>query len=160
MTDSVLSKDSLVGTWKFVEIKLVDKAQKITYPYGQNPSGYIIYTQEGYMAASVAMNSRLKLGLPVEEIRALGYGAKPKLINIFKYIKAIVRYVQAGNNYAAYIGKYEIRDNQVIHHMEVNIVPDLVDTDVAYHVEISEDKLLLTSPFGEYCLCPTLQRVA
>lgn len=160
MTDNIISKEDLVGIWKFIEIKLVDKDQNISYPYGKNPVGYIIYTQEGYMAGSVAMSGRLKLGLPLEEIRGLGYGVKPKLINILKYIKATIRYVQAGNNYAAYIGKYEISDNHVIHHIEVNIVPELVDTDVAYHVEILEDKLLLTSAFGEYCLSPTLQRVA
>ncbi len=160
MTHSIVSKDTLVGIWKFVEVKYVDPEQNISYPYGKNPVGYIIYTQEGYMAASVMMSNRLKLGLPVEEIRAMGYGEKPKLIkNLFGYIRAIFRYVQAGNKYAAYMGKYEIRDNEVIHHIEVTIIPDAVGTEVGQTVEIAEDKLVLTRP-GTNTLYATLQRVS
>ena len=165
MTDTIVSKDALVGTWKILELKIVDEEQKTSYPYGKNPVGYNIYTQGEYMSSSIMMSNRLKLGLPVEEMRALGYGAKPKLVNTLKYIKAMLRYVQAGNNYAAYTGKYEVRDNKVIHHLEVNIVPDLVGIDSEFSINLSEDKLVLTSTlttseWGEYHLYVTLQRVS
>ncbi|NEQ41291.1 MAG: lipocalin-like domain-containing protein [Okeania sp. SIO3I5] len=160
MTHSIVSKDDLVGIWKFIEVKYVDKQQNTIDSYGKNPVGYLIYTQEGYVAISIMMRDRLKLGLPVEEIQALGYGAKPKLIqNLFGYIRAIFRYVQAGNNYAAYIGKYEIIDNKVIHHIEVNIVPDAVGTVLEQTIEISGDKLVLTRS-GVNIISATLQRVS
>ncbi|MBP0013903.1 MAG: lipocalin-like domain-containing protein [Roseofilum sp. SBFL] len=157
MTDSMVLKDALIGTWKFVEVKLVDKEQKISYPYGKNPIGYLMYTQEGYMAASLAKSDRLKLGLPVAEIFNLGYGAKINwTTGVFKYIKAFFRYFQAGQNYAAYIGKYEIIDNQVIHHLEVHIIPDVIGADIKQTVEISENTFVLTRESG---IRATLKRV-
>ena len=39
--NNIVSKDALVGIWKVVELKSIDKEQKISYPYGQNPGGQI-----------------------------------------------------------------------------------------------------------------------
>ncbi|WP_424102388.1 lipocalin-like domain-containing protein [Moorena producens] len=121
MTHSIVSKDAFVGTWKLIELKSVDKEQKISYPYGKNPVGHIIYTKEGYMSASIMMSNRLNLGLSMEEIQNGRNVSKLQLItNILKYIKATFRYFMAARNYVSYSGKYEIRDNKVIHHVEVS----------------------------------------
>lgn len=149
MTDSIVSKDAFVGTWKLVEVKSVDKEQKVSYPYGENPVGYTIYTQEGYMSSSIIMSNRLSLGLPIQEIFRMGYGGKPKITNLFNYLKATVRYIQAGNKYASYFCKYEIRDNKLIYHIEVSLVPDFIGTDIEMAFEISEDTLVITRLYGE-----------
>ena len=94
----------------------------------------------------------------------MAYGGKPNLIaNIFKYITATVRYVQAGNKYAAFIGKYELRgDNKIIHHVEVHIIPDWMGVDMERTIEISEDILALTTSYAgaENSICTTWQRVS
>jgi len=161
MTHSIVSKDALVGTWKLIEATEVDTEQKISYPYGKNPVGYIIFTQEGYISLSVMIGNRLKLGLSLEEIQSRGKVATLKLItNIFKYIKAIVRYFQAGNKYAAYISKYEIRDNKVIESIEVSIIPDLIGLVLERTFEISEDKLVITTSYTKKTISATWQRVS
>lgn len=149
MTNSIVSKDALVGTWKLVEVKSVDKEQKNIYPYGKNPVGYTIYTQDGYISSSIIMSNRLSLGLPIQEIFRMAYGGKPKITNLFNYLKATLRYVQAGNKYASYICKYEIRDNKLIYHIEVSLVPDFIGTDLEMAFEISEDQLVITRLYGE-----------
>ncbi|RQH04074.1 lipocalin-like domain-containing protein [Okeania hirsuta] len=152
MTDkNIVSKDDLVGIWKLIEVKSVDNKQKIVYPYGRNPVGYTIYTQEGYISCSVMMSNRLNLGLPIQEMFIMAYsdGGQLKLANIFKYIKSAIRYIQAGNKYGSYISKYEIRDDKLIYHIEVSIIPDLIGTELENTVEISEDILVLTRLYGE-----------
>ena len=160
--NNIVSKDALVGIWKVVELKSIDKEQKISYPYGQNPVGYIIFTQEGYMSASLMMSNRLNLGLSVEELMGMAYGgAKPKLItNLFKYIKAVVRYLQAGSKFASQFSKYEIKDNKVILHVEVSIVPDLIGKETERTFEFSEDLLVLEASSGENIISSTWQRVS
>jgi len=161
MTHNIVSKDALVGTWKVIEAKEVDKEQKISYPYGKNPVGYIIFTQDGYMSVSIMMSNRLKLGLSLEEIQSRGKVATLKLItNIFKYVTSIVRYFQAGNKYAAYISKYEIRDNKLVYNIEVSIIPDLIGVSLERAFEISEDKLVLTTSYSGNNLYTTWQRVS
>ena len=149
MTDTIISKDAFVGTWKLVEVKSVDNQQKVSYPYGQHPVGYTIYTQDGYISCSIIMRNRLGLGLPIQEIFNMAYGGKAKITNLFKYLRATVRYIQAGNKYASYICKYEIRNNKLIYHIEVSLVPDFVGTDIEMAFEISEDTLVITRLYGE-----------
>ncbi|MCL2939717.1 MAG: lipocalin-like domain-containing protein [Trichodesmium sp. MAG_R02] len=159
MTDSTVVKDAIVGTWKLVEMKCVDEEGNISYPYGQDPVSYIIYTEEGHMSFSIMMSNRLKMGLLVQEIMDMGYGRKPT-INIFKYLKAGVRYLQAVQKYVGYMGKYEIKDNKVIHHIEITVVPDLIGIDVERTLEISGDTLVLTGTYPQYRIDTTCKRVS
>ncbi len=161
MTHSIVSKDAFVGTWKLVEMKSVDKEQKISYPYGKNPVGQIIYTQEGYMSASIMRSNRLNLGLSMEEIQNGRKVSKLELItNILKYIKAPFIYSQAAMNYISYSGKYEIRDNKVIHDVEVSLIPDMIGINLERNFELSEDILVLSKLFAGNTFYLTWQRVS
>ncbi|NEO76844.1 lipocalin-like domain-containing protein [Moorena sp. SIO4G3] len=160
MTPSIVSQDAFVGTWKLVELKSVDKEQKISYPYGKNPVGHIIYTKEGYMSASIMMSNRLNLGLSMEEIQNGRNVSKLQLITKLKYIKATFRYFMAARNYISYSGKYEIRDNKVIHHVEVSLIPDWTGIELERTFEFSEDILVLTASSAKNTIYVTWQRVS
>ncbi|WP_193199862.1 lipocalin-like domain-containing protein [Nostoc sp. MG11] len=161
MIQSVVSENDLVGTWKLIDFKSID-SEKIDYPFGKSPVGYIIYTQDGYMCASIMTSDRLNLEMSIAEMQEFrNVALKPQLIvDILKYIKAILRYFQAARNYISYSGKYEIIDNRVIHHVEVSLVPDWTGTDLERTVEFSGDKLVLISPLaGNVSFHLTWQRV-
>ncbi len=147
MSDNLISKDNLVGAWKLADFYTVDANQKVAYPFGQNPTGHLVYAEDGYMSVSIMMTNRPKLGLSVEEMQDLKNAKLGlKLItNIGKYIKASLRYFSAGRNYLSYSGKYEIRDSTVIHHVEVSLVPDWVGLDFERNLEFSEQQLILTN---------------
>ncbi len=107
-------------------------------------------------------SDRLNLEMSIAEMQKFrNVALKPLLIgDIFKYIKAIVRYFQAARNYISYSGKYEIIDNKVIHHVEVSLVPDWTHTDLERTFEFSGDKLILISPcVGNASFHLTWQRV-
>ncbi|MDB9517404.1 lipocalin-like domain-containing protein [Roseofilum reptotaenium CS-1145] len=164
MTNSIVSKDALVGMWKLIEMKSIDKEETIIYPFGKDPVSYIIYTKEGYVSFSIMMSNRLNLGLSIQNLMDLGYGIKSKTsilqVSIFKYIKAIIRYFQSVQKFVSYTGKYEVKDNKVIHNIEIHVVPDLIGADLERIVEISGDTLFLSSSYPEYTVYSTWERVS
>ncbi|MBW4687579.1 MAG: lipocalin-like domain-containing protein [Komarekiella atlantica HA4396-MV6] len=162
MIQSIVSKNNLVGTWKLIDFKSIDSQKKIDYPFGKSPVGYIIYTQDGYMSASIMTSDRLNLEMSIAEMQKFrNIALEPRLIgDILKYIKAILRYFQAARNYISYSGQYEIIDNRVIHHVEVSLVPDWTGTDLERTIEFSGDQLVLISPpAGNVSFHLTWQRV-
>lgn len=160
MTNSIVTKDSLVGVWKLVELKSIGKEdQKVVYPFGKDPVSYIIYTKEGYVSLSLMASNRLNLGLPIQNLMDMGYGRQPK-VNIFNYIKAVVRYLQAAQQYVSYTGKYEVRDNQLFHDLDMHLVPDLIGTQLKRTLEFSGDKHFQNVLYPEYTVYSTWQRVS
>ncbi|OZH54432.1 hypothetical protein AFK68_11010 [Hydrocoleum sp. CS-953] len=142
-----MSKDNLVGTWKLADFYTVDGKQKIDYPYGKNPTGYLVYTENGYVSVTIMTTDRPLLGLSMEEMQELKdvkLGLK-LIANLGKSIKASLRYFSAARNYLSYSGKYELRDSTVIHHVEVSVIPDWVGVDLERNVEFSEGKIILSN---------------
>ncbi|MGD1712994.1 lipocalin-like domain-containing protein [Dapis sp. BLCC M172] len=147
MSDNLISKDNLVGTWKLADFYTVDAKQKIDYPYGKNPTGYLVYTENGYVSVTIMTTDRPLLGLSMEEMQELKdvkLGLK-LIANLGKSIKASLRYFSAARNYLSYSGKYELRDSTVIHHVEVSVIPDWVGVDLERNVEFSEGKIILSN---------------
>ncbi|WP_210407357.1 lipocalin-like domain-containing protein [Hydrocoleum sp. CS-953] len=147
MSDNLISKDNLVGTWKLADFYTVDGKQKIDYPYGKNPTGYLVYTENGYVSVTIMTTDRPLLGLSMEEMQELKdvkLGLK-LIANLGKSIKASLRYFSAARNYLSYSGKYELRDSTVIHHVEVSVIPDWVGVDLERNVEFSEGKIILSN---------------
>jgi len=106
------SKADLVGTWKLVSASYTtDKGQVVKDAYGRNPTGFLTYTAEGRMMAIIASDGRKPLSVnnqvtaPVEE-RA-----------------------EAFTTIVAYAGRYSVADRKVIHHVEVSVVQNEVNTD-------------------------------
>ncbi|MEB3340710.1 lipocalin-like domain-containing protein [Okeania sp.] len=147
MSNNVISKENLVGTWKLVDFYTVNAQEKVSYPFGENPTGYLVYTENGYMSVSIMTTNRPLLGLSVEEMQDLK-NAKLGLEligNLGKYLKASLRYFSAGRNYLSYSGTYQIRGNSVIHNLEVSLVPDWIGLDFERNVKFSEGQIILTN---------------
>ncbi|MDJ1175524.1 lipocalin-like domain-containing protein [Roseofilum capinflatum] len=156
------TQEQFVGTWKLLEFKSIDSEQNEIYPMGKNPTGYIMYLPNGYMSVSFMMSDRATMDLTPEEVQDLK-NIKPglKLIQkLPKFIKATLRYFKASRNYVSYAGTYEIKDQQVIHHLDVSLIPDWVNTDLIRNFEFVDDKLILSPPvMGGVSSALTWQRV-
>jgi len=57
---------SLVGTWRLESMYVRDANGKTTPYWGDSPTGLIVYTADGHMAAQVYDTRRPRLGLPWE----------------------------------------------------------------------------------------------
>ncbi|NEO91513.1 MAG: lipocalin-like domain-containing protein [Moorea sp. SIO3G5] len=144
-----MTNNNFVGTWKLIYWESKTPKGKIYHPFGKNTIGYITYTEYQHMSATIMKENRPNIEIPPEElIKARQVLLKPwLLINGWKYIKGIFRYLQASTNYISYSGKYEIKGNKVVHHVEVSLIPDWTGTDLERTFEFSSDsRLVLSTP--------------
>ena len=59
---------SLVGAWRLVSIDSPDPAGALQPYWGEHPTGLIIYTADGHMAAQLYDMRRPRLGVPWESV--------------------------------------------------------------------------------------------
>jgi hypothetical protein len=108
----------LLGAWQLVEWALVDgDGRLLEHPLGADAAGYIIYTPDGHVSATLMRTDRAA----AEE--AGPYGAC-----------------------FAYAGRYEVREGTVFHTVEVSTVPSLVGFTSSRRIVLDGDRLTLSGP--------------
>ena len=143
-----MNKNNFVGTWKLVSWETQSTDAQTIHPFGKNPIGYITYTENGYMSATIMKPHRLNIEVSLADLmNARKIFLKPwLLVTAGKYVKAIMRYLQASANYVSYSGKYEIQAETVIHHVEVSLIPDWIGTKQERQFKFIGDRLVLVTP--------------
>lgn len=143
-----MDKNDFLGTWKLLSWETKYSDGQIIHPFGKNPIGYLTYNECGYMSATIMKPNRGYIEVSSDELmNARKIFLKPwLLLTAGKYIKAIVRYLQASANYVSYGGKYEVTPTTVIHYVEVSLIPDWVGTKQERQFQFIDDKLILVTP--------------
>ena len=123
-----MASNPLIGTWRLLswENRSVEDGQ-VSYPLGEDASGYIMYNQDGYMFVAIMSAYRLKFaggdllgGTPEEE-------------------------AQAEETYVSYCGRYDLREDAVIHHIELSLFPNWVGADQERLLELRGNRLTLST---------------
>ncbi|NMF62569.1 hypothetical protein DP113_33510 (plasmid) [Brasilonema octagenarum UFV-E1] len=120
--------NQLIGTWRLVSCEYRDTDEQVSYPYGKDAIGYLIYTSDGYMSATLMRANRFKF--TSQDIAAV----------------SIEEQATAVQTYLAYCGKYEIQANKVIHHIEASLYPNLVGVDQERFFKFKGNRLLFSTP--------------
>jgi hypothetical protein len=116
---------SLVGAWKIVEYAQTEQDSGKVRFVNDRPSGHLIYSSDGHMAAWVTRNNRPDSGLvPSDAVRV-------------EWQKAII---------AGYSGRYTLKAGTVTHHIESAWNPAWVGTDQVRHYELTGDRLVIHTP--------------
>ncbi len=123
-----MSKQLLVGSWKLVSFETRDANGRISYPWGKNTLGYLMYNADGYMSVTV-MNSN-----------------RPKFSSSDPWGGTTEEKVAAADTYVSYCGRYEIQQDTVIHHVELSFFPNWIGEDQKRILSIEDDRLSLSSP--------------
>ena len=119
----------IVGEWRLVHWKRTGSDGSISYPLGEHASGLIVYLPDGLMMVQMTAANRRGLGTsdPVggtESERAAAY-----------------------STCLAYFGGYEVRNREVIHHIDMSLFPNWSGTTAARPFELRDDRLILrTAP--------------
>ena len=116
-----------VGVWRLVSFELRSVDGRVTYPFGRDAVGYIMYSEEGYMSAALMSTNRSKFAS--EDI--LGGSTEEK--------------VAAADTYVSYCGKYEIQGDKVIHRIEVSFFPNWIGVNQERIFEFDGDRLSLNT---------------
>ena len=123
-----MSADRFVGAWRLVSLEARASTGDVSYPYGKDAAGYLLYSGEGYMSVSVMQAHRTSFASP----DALQAPAEEK--------------VGAFDTYSAYSGRYELRGQKVIHHVEISSFPNWTGKEQERFFAFSGDQLTLTAP--------------
>lgn len=116
---------SLVGTWKLLSASsTTSKGERNHSPYGEDPTGFLTYTEAGRVTSLISYGGR-KL-LPV--------GATPE------------QQAVAFNTFLAYTGRYTLNGDKVVHHIEVSSIPNYVNKDLVRNIKFEGDRIILTTP--------------
>lgn len=108
---------SLIGTWELAEWTFTVDESRPTRPWGGNPAGLLMYTGDGRMSASL-----MSLGRPPAPTRTLS--AAPIDIR-----------AAAAAGYLSYTGSYSMDGDDVLHHIEVSLMPNWVGQTERRHIE-------------------------
>lgn len=120
---------SFVGVWKLVSVTAINAdGTRNEAPWGANPKGSIVYTREGWMTAVINYGGRKPLSTP-ERFRA-----------------TTEEKAAAYDTSFSYAGRYEIKDDKVIHHVEIASVENWVNTDLIRNFRLQGNRLTLLTP--------------
>jgi len=123
-----MSADLFIGAWRLLSLEARTSTGDVSYPYGKDAAGYLLYSREGYMSVSVMQARRAHFGssdglqAPVEEKLA------------------------AFDSYSSYSGRYEVRGQRVIHHVEISLFPNWSGKEQERFFAFSGDRLRLSAP--------------
>ena len=124
-----MASNPLIGTWRLLswENRSVEEDAQISYPLGEDASGYIMYNQDGYMFVAIMSPYRLKFaggdllsGTPEEE-------------------------AQAEESYLSYCGRYDFLEDTVVHHVELSLFPNWIGGDQERLVDLGGSRLTLST---------------
>jgi hypothetical protein len=127
------NENPFIGTWKLIAWENTDPDGVVTYPYGEHPVGYLLYTEDGYMAAEIMDPDRHQHNpcFTIEPAFAQTLPAQERL--------------SAYNTYVSYCGtySYSIKDEMMTHHVQVGLIPSWAGNDQQRHFKFQEGRLFL-----------------
>jgi hypothetical protein len=122
-----MSSNPLVGTWRLLSWENRTLDGQVSRPLGDQASGYIAYTQDGYVFVAIMGAARRRF--VAEDL--LGGSTAEK--------------ADAAETYVSYCGRYEFHGETVLHHVELSLFPNWIDATQERLVEISGDRLTLST---------------
>jgi len=121
-----VTAEPLVGTWKLVSVERHGPGGAITRPMGEAPSGFLTYTADGYMQAILMPGGR----------QAFDSG------DIYGTADERLR---AASHFVAYAGRYERRDDVVVHFPESSFFPNWVGRELRRKIDLAGNRMTLST---------------
>jgi hypothetical protein len=129
-TENKSLKEMVIGIWSLVSYHVTDIDGNVTFPMGEDATGFIMYHPEGYMSAQM-----MSPGRPKYESGGLHTGTTEEM-------------AAAAEGYLAYAGPFEVdeKNHIVTHHMSVSMNPTWLGDTQPRYVHLNGDILEITSP--------------
>ena len=125
-----MHKNDIVGTWSLVSFTAETSNGKVFSPWGEDPSGQIIYTEDGNMSVILTRKGRKKFA-SVDPL-----GGLPDEIK------------EAFEDMDAYAGTYEINNSKkyIKHHAAISRFPNWEGAELIRYYNLQDDILTLKTP--------------
>ena len=122
-----MDRNDLVGAWELMGMENHSDDGTVTYPWGRDAVGKILYTADGSMAVFIAKPDRVPFA--AGDIYA---GTAEELLG-------------AARQWISYCGRYTFHDGVVTHHVELSFFPNWVGQDQKRYVILDGDTLTLST---------------
>jgi hypothetical protein len=121
--------DKLLGTWRLVSASSTDASgAQLELPYGDNPAGFLTYTEDGRVTALISYSERKPLS-----VAAKGTALLEEQAEAFK-------------TFLAYGGRYRLSDDKVIHSIEISSIQNYVHKEFVRSVKFQGNQIVLLTP--------------
>jgi Lipocalin-like domain len=122
-----MSANPLVGTWRLLSWENRTLDGKVSHPLGEDASGYLAYTDDGYVLVAI-----------------MGAGRRPFVAGDL-LSGSTAEKAGAAETYVSYCGRYEFHGDTVLHHVELSLFPNWVGVTQERLVKLSGDRLTLST---------------
>jgi hypothetical protein len=120
---------AILGTWKLVSASTSTAGgERNDTPFGQSPTGFLTYTQDGRMTAMIS------------------YGGRARLSSKDSHSAPIEEQAEAFRTFIAYAGRYTLNSDHVIHHVEISSLQEWVGTDLIRSIKFEGERIVLAAP--------------
>ena len=123
-----MSKNLFVGAWRLLSFEARTSSGEVSYPWGRDAVGVLLYGQDGYMAGSLMRADRanfksadISAATPEEKLAAF-------------------------DSYSSYCGTYEVKPDKIIHHVKLSLFPNWSGGDQERYFELAGNHLTLRTP--------------
>jgi len=125
-----LVQREFVGTWRLVSFESRDSANAVSYPWGEDPQGLLVYDERGNMSVQLMRPHR-----PAFVSADMRAGTADEVRSAFE-------------GYVGYFGTYTIDAprNTVTHHISGSSFPNWVGIDQARYYQLEGQRLTLSTP--------------
>lgn len=117
-----------MGAWRLLSFEIRTSSGEVSYPFGREAVGLLLYSHEGYMAVSLMRGDRVHF--KAEDISS---ATSEEKLGVF-------------DSYNSYCGRYEVKDDTIIHHVELSLFPNWIGGPQERYFEFSGDRLTLRTP--------------
>ena len=119
---------NFIGAWRLKSFELRSEDGQVTYPLGQDAKGYLLYSEDGYISVAFMRADR------------------PNYRSSDPMAGSLEEKAGAADTYYGYCGSFEVKEDTVIHHIEVSFFPNWGGTDQVRLYHFEDDQLTLSTP--------------
>ncbi|MBM3882834.1 MAG: hypothetical protein FJ387_24445 [Verrucomicrobia bacterium] len=121
-------RERFVGTWKLVSFENRTAEGEVTFPFGEDATGCLIYTAAGRMSVMLSKAGRAPFGTP-----------DPMAVEVEEKAAAFESCI-------AYAGTYEVGEGRIIHRLEQCTLPNWIGSEQMRFYRFEGDRLILETP--------------
>jgi hypothetical protein len=121
--------EALIGVWRLRDYSDVIEGTAVSYPFGQDPDGLLIYTPDGFVSALLMARGRPNLS---------GSGFTEGTPD---------QYTSDGKSFIGYTGRYDVDEAKLLvtHRPTVAFAPNMIGSIQQRLVSLQRDVLVLTA---------------
>jgi len=138
------SRKPFLGAWSLEAWTVTEPDKPVRYPYGPSPKGFILYSPEGIMSATLMKNERPGLDTSRPGMTAKIAESVKLMREQNRFTPFSSAYYLASVQYMNYCGRYSVTDQTIIHHVDAALIPDWIGTDLVRTYAFKRDRLVLT----------------